>query len=492
MARLDSERECLVVRIVYDGTALSGKTTTVRALGASLVRDVETPVEEAGRTLYFDWLDYTGGRFDGFPIRCQIVTVPGQAALARRREKLIEDADAVVFVADTSADGYGPSLEALGEAIGHLGRRSPPVGLVVQANQRDRADAVPIETVRADCAALSKTLAVTESSALTGYGVRETFVLAVRLALDRVRELKGERQLEVGRPDVDDAVQLLAALRAADASAGASDAPGIAERTPETWERRKTPRPASEGSFPRNAPWPPDASVPSGLIWPPMTGRMILHDWTERSIVPIRLGDGSWGYEEPAWRLRSDLEDLYFDFDEGRAALIEWARHHAALGSLLSSRRAIVLARAAPGAWRLWQLVARLPSLEAEVAEAIAGGATRAIASSLLGAAKKCLDFEGRFAGTPIGGRASLADVVIEDGTAVFGGLFPRLGQLEERSETSAGEILRRYLGEIVKRFVVAAEREKGLEVTVGIRRLAEQRGWPGIGEVLCRLFPSA
>ena len=64
MARLDLDRDCVVVRIVYDGTARSGKTTTLRSLGVSLGREVETPAETEGRTLYFDWLDYTGGRFD--------------------------------------------------------------------------------------------------------------------------------------------------------------------------------------------------------------------------------------------------------------------------------------------------------------------------------------------------------------------------------------------------------------------------------------------
>ena len=46
-----------------------------------------------------------------------------------------------------------------------------------------------------------------------------------------------------------------------------------------------------------------------------------------------------------------------------RVALIDWARWHTAAGSRLSPQRAIVLAAAEPGAWRLWQVVRRVPTL---------------------------------------------------------------------------------------------------------------------------------
>src|SRR5687767_2395674 len=104
MAVIDSTQDALVVRIVYDGPPMAGKTTSLRTLAAKLGSPLQTPAEIDGRTLYFDWLDYTGGLFEGRRIRCQIVSVPGQASLASRRRALLETADAVVFVSDTTRD----------------------------------------------------------------------------------------------------------------------------------------------------------------------------------------------------------------------------------------------------------------------------------------------------------------------------------------------------------------------------------------------------
>ena len=60
------------------------------------------------------------------------------------------------------------------------------------------------------------TMAITESIAQRGDGIRETFVLAVRLALDRVRLLWARRELPGCRPPVDTPQDLLAALHQAE------------------------------------------------------------------------------------------------------------------------------------------------------------------------------------------------------------------------------------------------------------------------------------
>src|SRR6185369_2821187 len=109
---------------------------------------LECPAELAGRTLYFDWVDYVGGMFDGRQIRCQIVSVPGQKELARRRNLLLESADAVVLVLDTREHEWDFSLKWVRETAPHCRSQDPPVGLVLQANKRDAPDAVPQETMR--------------------------------------------------------------------------------------------------------------------------------------------------------------------------------------------------------------------------------------------------------------------------------------------------------------------------------------------------------
>ncbi|MBC7978876.1 MAG: hypothetical protein H7138_28155, partial [Myxococcales bacterium] len=215
MAVLDPERNAVVIRIVYDGPPHAGKTTSVRSLARSLMRSVDTPLESAGRTMFFDWMEYTGGLFEGHQIRCQIVSVPGQPDLAARRRALLESADVVVFVADTSdAESVARSIEHVRQMVEILRAAALPVGVIVQANKRDLPDAVPRDEIRRALGDDFERTVLTESVAEGGVGIRETFVLAVRLALDRIRELMSRGELPRGRPSVDTAEDLLSMLEA--------------------------------------------------------------------------------------------------------------------------------------------------------------------------------------------------------------------------------------------------------------------------------------
>lgn len=214
MAVIDVERDAVVVRIVYDGPPYAGKTTSIRSLARSLGRAPVTPLERADRTVFFDWLEYTGGLFEGHQIHCQIVSVPGQPELDGRRRALLQLADAVVFVVDSSTDERAQhSAGYLRDVRELLARREgAPVGIVLQANKRDLPGALPRDALRALLGADVAAMALTESAAGEGSGVRETFVLAVRLAIDRIRAQMVDRPLEVGRPEVDSAEELLALL----------------------------------------------------------------------------------------------------------------------------------------------------------------------------------------------------------------------------------------------------------------------------------------
>ncbi|HEY0193255.1 MAG TPA: hypothetical protein VGC42_19190, partial [Kofleriaceae bacterium] len=51
--------------------------------------------------------------------------------------------------------------------------------------------------------------------------------------------------------------------------------------------------------------------------------------------------------------------------DDGRQALLQWARMHVAYGGLLSPMRCVVVADAGDDRWLLWQIVKLAPSLRA-------------------------------------------------------------------------------------------------------------------------------
>jgi signal recognition particle receptor subunit beta len=318
MAVIDESRGVLVVRIVYDGPALSGKTSSLRALARGVSSRVECPEELGGRTLFFDWVDYVGGLFEGRQIRCQIVSVPGQRELSQRRRLLLETADAVVLVLDTRRVEWEFGLGWVRETVPYCRAKEPPVGLVVQANKRDAPDAIAKDELWDSLNRIAP-VAIVPSTATTGEGIREAFVLAVRLALDRVRALSASGRLRVGRPSEDGALELLEHLRAGEQGGAqpvnesfARSAASALDAELAPWDR--APEQASpEVESADESSFVPDPMMPGGMIWPPVDGRALLHEVAPLSIRPARPGKADWCGSGSGFRFHSFGHALFAD-----------------------------------------------------------------------------------------------------------------------------------------------------------------------------------
>lgn len=181
MAHIDPATGRLCLHVVFDGAPRSGKTTTIRALARRHGLQVETPEERDGRTLYFDWLDFEGGQIRGQAIHCRTIAVPGQDEHAARRASILEAADVVIFVADTSAAQLAASRNHYAELKTLLAMSHRPIPIVVQLNKRDADDALSFETARRVFDGGSSHLL--ESVATAGDGIQETFAIAVSEAV---------------------------------------------------------------------------------------------------------------------------------------------------------------------------------------------------------------------------------------------------------------------------------------------------------------------
>lgn len=516
MAVIDPKDDCVVIRVVYDGAPMAGKTTSVATLGRGLGAGVYSPADLDGRTLYFDWLDYTGGLFEGRRIRCQIVSVPGQATLAPRRRRLLESADVVVFVGDSSPAGFAADRRYLGALRGVLnGVGGTPIGIVLQANKRDLADAVSLAQLRAMLDELDMRSAIIESVATDGAGIRETFVFAVRLALDRVRELMRNGDLATSQPKINSAQDLLKELQQAESGAldlaiesgalkhtrmhdvqrtsMASQALQEAMQANVDVPARSVPdnearAPGTAAEETSHIPAVPDARVASGMVWPPVDGRAILHEIGSSNANLQRGADDSWtGVIDNRWWLHSAAGAVFDNVEAGRAELVQWARQHVAGGELLSRQRCIVLANDGRARFRLWQIVRMEASLRTQMEEALLGDA-RGIANALLIVARSFMQMAERVSAGMCELRLTLGDVAASSAGSVYVGFIPPPSLMQPASVWSPSRAREVLLSELAfAQPTLRARRSDMLTELAKATRLADSQS-PNDWQLLQRL----
>lgn len=211
----------IVVRVVYDGAPEAGKTTNLlyltEKLGLQQRPRPASPGSTGRRTEFFDYVHFDGGYVDGRKLACQVVSVPGQAALLRRRAYLLDTADVIIFVVDSRAGELAEASRQFEATRAVIQRRlGTPLPTVVQANKQDAPNTLSPASVR-QALDLSSEVQVIGASAGEGTGVLETFLAGVRAGSRRVRELlshEGEAFFE--REGADTMEELLSAIVDAD------------------------------------------------------------------------------------------------------------------------------------------------------------------------------------------------------------------------------------------------------------------------------------
>ncbi len=181
MAELDETTRKLTIKLVYYGPALSGKTTNLIRLHDLLSPDLKgemmTLETQNDRTLFFDLLPLGFRTPSGLLVKLKLYTVPGQVTHDATRKAVLSRADGVVFVADsqrTQGINNAESFQNLEENVRRVGLDFETLPLVVQFNKRDLPDVLSEEEIGARWSAAPWPLVM--AAALTGLGVRETFV----------------------------------------------------------------------------------------------------------------------------------------------------------------------------------------------------------------------------------------------------------------------------------------------------------------------------
>ncbi|HEX8949799.1 MAG TPA: GTPase domain-containing protein [Dissulfurispiraceae bacterium] len=191
MIEYDELEKKMVLKLVYYGPAMSGKTTNLLRLhdlidiegrGELMVLDTKDD-----RTIFFDLLPFFFIAPSGLRIKVKVYTVPGQVSHDATRKAVLARADGIAFIADSQLSEATNNFESFGtleKNLAFVGIDIDKIPLVIQFNKRDLENIVPEDEVRRLWEPTG--IPVFMASALDGPGVIETFRSLVERTYDYI------------------------------------------------------------------------------------------------------------------------------------------------------------------------------------------------------------------------------------------------------------------------------------------------------------------
>lgn len=198
MAVINFKNREIEAKLVFYGPGRSGKTTNLEYIHKTFKKQVTGDMvsvnTEGDRTLFFDFLPMGLGQIQGFDVRVQLYTVPGQVQYSSTRKLVLKEVDGVVFVADSMEvrrEKNMLSLKDMADNLKEYGISIFKIPLVLQYNKRDLAkQGIPLMSIEQMDKELNRQLKAPAfpGSAFTGEGVGETLKASLKLTLQSLKK----------------------------------------------------------------------------------------------------------------------------------------------------------------------------------------------------------------------------------------------------------------------------------------------------------------
>lgn len=213
MVQFNTKDNEILVKIVFYGPGLSGKTTNLQKLHELMDPSQKTDLFSVNtmedRTLFFDLLPVDLGYVYGNSIKLQIYTVPGQVHYDSTRRIVLSGADGVIFVADSEKGKLHENVQSINNLYHNLQANRlniKEIPLVLQFNKRDLPSALPVDVLNQKLN--FRHVPFFEAVAIKGDGVLETFIEGVN---QTVRYIFKKYQLSKNIKNVDSVIEKLEA-----------------------------------------------------------------------------------------------------------------------------------------------------------------------------------------------------------------------------------------------------------------------------------------
>lgn len=156
MAFINLKKKEIQVKIVYYGPGRGGKTSNLeyiyRKFAERINSEMVTVKTHGDRTLFFDFLPFDIGVINGYDVKIQLYTVPGQVKYNATRRLVLRGVDGIVFVADSMAvrrEKNILALKNLQENLAAYKKSIFKIPFVIQYNKMDlKKQGIPLLPVK--------------------------------------------------------------------------------------------------------------------------------------------------------------------------------------------------------------------------------------------------------------------------------------------------------------------------------------------------------
>jgi signal recognition particle receptor subunit beta len=152
LAFINLKDKLIQAKIVYYGPGKCGKTTNLEYIYNKCREQINSKMvtikTEGDRTLFFDFFPFDIGKIEGYDVKVQLYTVPGQVKYNSTRRLVLKGVDGIVFVADSAEERKNAniiSLKNLQENLNLYKKNIFEIPLIMQYNKRDLAkEGIPV------------------------------------------------------------------------------------------------------------------------------------------------------------------------------------------------------------------------------------------------------------------------------------------------------------------------------------------------------------
>ena len=198
MAFVNLKKKEIQVKIVYYGPGRGGKTSNLEYIHGNFAKRINTEMvtvkTHGDRTLFFDFLPFDIGVINGYNVKIQLYTVPGQVKYNATRRLVLRGVDGIVFVADAMAmrrEKNILALKNLHENLAEYKKSILKIPIVMQYNKIDlRKQGIPILPVKTLEKDLNSQLKRPSfpASAMLGYNVVATFKQIISMTVASIKK----------------------------------------------------------------------------------------------------------------------------------------------------------------------------------------------------------------------------------------------------------------------------------------------------------------